>query len=381
MPVIDERYSHQAERAGRRLSLRSRLALWIALSTTFTVVVFACVVYAFVRAEAGEEDSGGEGAAEQVLAAMAIAGPFCLALSVAGALVLSRRALAPIDAVVRRTSAMSSEDLHERLDVPQRNDELHDLVVALNALLQRVDDGFSALTRYAASASHELRTPLAVLTSELEVALRRPRNAGEWERTARVSLDELRRLSRLVESLLELARASGGSARTGARFELRERLDQGLSALAASVAAAGLRLQRPQDGEPVWLRGDAELFVNAVRELVKNAARYANKGGTVRVRIERAEGGCVAIHVDDEGPGIDAAERLAIFSPFFRGNRGLAKDAAGEGVCGLGLGLAIATRSVEACGGSLAVADSPEGGARFTILAPTLSAPCHGRPS
>src|SRR5260370_1217288 len=125
---MGKRPSHGAERPGRRLSLRSRLALWMALSTTFTVVVFASAV--------------------------------------------------------------------------------------------------DALARYAASASHELRTPLAVVTSELEVALRRPRDAGEWERTARASLDELRRLARLVESLLELARASGGSAGNGERFELRERLDQ-----------------------------------------------------------------------------------------------------------------------------------------------------------
>lgn len=377
MPVMGERSSHDAERPGRRrLSLRSRLALWMALSTTFTVIVFACAVYAFVRAEAEEADGGvGEGAAEQVLAAMAVAGPLSLALSVAGGLLLSRRALAPIDTVVRRANAMSSEDLHERLEVPQNNDELHDLVVALNALLQRLDDGFSALARYAASASHELRTPLAVVTSELEVALRRPRDAAEWERTARASLDELRRLARLVESLLELARASARSAGTGERFELRERLDQALSSLDASVGAAGLRLQRPEDGAPVWLRGDAELFVNAVHELVKNAVRYASKGGAVRVRVERADGDRVAIHVDDDGPGVDAAERPAIFSPFFRGSGGLAKDAAGEGARGLGLGLAIASRSVEVCGGSLAVGDSPEGGARFTILVPTCNAP------
>ncbi len=350
----------------------------MALSATFTVIVFACAVYGFVRAEAGEADSGGgegEDAAEQVLAAMAIAGPVCLVLSVAGGLTLSRRALAPIDEVVRRANAMSSEDLHERLEVPPNNDEVRDLVVALNALLQRLDDGFSALARYAASASHELRTPLAIVTSELEVALRRPRGAPEWERTARASLDELHRLARLVESLLELARASGTSAVTGQRFELRERLDQAISSLAESVGASGSQLKRPEEGAPVWLRGDAELFVNAVRELVKNAARYTSNGGTVRVRVERATDGRVAIHVDDDGPGVDAAERASIFSPFFRGSRGLARDAAGDGARGLGLGLAIASQSVKACGGSLAVGDSPEGGARFSIVVPSCKAP------
>ena len=356
--------------AVRRRSLRTRLALWMALSTAFTVAVFAVAVYVFVRAEAAEAGGGvGEDGGEQVLAAMAIAGPLCLALSVAGALMVSRRALAPIDAVVCKANAMTSEDLHERLEVPENDDELRDLVLSLNALLQRLDGGFSALARCAASAAHELRTPLAVVTSELEIALRRPRDAAEWERTARASLDELRRLARMVEALLELARETGV---TSERFELRERLDQVLSALDASVTARGARLERPDDGPPVWLRGDPELLLGAVRELVNNATRYARDGGAVHVRVEHPGGPRVAIHVDDDGPGVDPAERAAIFHPFVRGSPRPAEDPRDAGV---GLGLAIASRRVEAGGGTLTVGDSPEGGARFTLVVPTSDGP------
>jgi len=84
--------------------------------------------------------------------------------------------------------------------VPARQDELRELVVALNGLLARLEDGFGALAREAAEASHELRTPLAVIATDLEVALRRPRDADEWERVAGDALAEIRRLAGLVEA-------------------------------------------------------------------------------------------------------------------------------------------------------------------------------------
>ncbi|MDB4995126.1 MAG: hypothetical protein JWM74_2558, partial [Myxococcaceae bacterium] len=93
---------------------------------------------------------------------------------------------------------------------------------------------------------------------------------------------------------------------------------------------------------------------------------------TVRVRVERPAAGRVAIHVDDDGPGVAAAERDTIFTPFVRGHRSGAPE---DPLAGLGLGLAIAKRSVEAWGGTISVGGSPEGGARFTIVVPTSDAP------
>jgi signal transduction histidine kinase len=372
-----------AERAAAmrrtRHTLRARLAYWMVLSTACTLVIFACVVYALVRAEAnesmtsrdeaGEEAGGGaQDAREQVLFAMLIAAPLCLALSAAGAYVLSRRSLAPLDAVIRKASDTTASTLQRRLDVPARNDELLDLVLALNALFDRLNDGFDALGSYAASASHELRTPLAVVSNQLEVALRHPRKVEEWESIARTSLDEMSRLSVLVEALLELARA--GSTTTSRRFELRDELDQTCSSLEAHVRAGGAQLLLPHDGEDIWVEGDSGLLMNAVRELVRNAARYSPKGSTVRVRVELRRDELVAIVVEDDGPGVATAERSVIFAPFTRGRA--SSEAGSDARRGLGLGLAIAKRSVEAWCGTLTVDDSPDGGARFTILVPTV---------
>lgn len=371
---MPERAPLRPHRVPHRRSLRARLTLLMVLSTTLTVLVFACAVYLLVRAEGSErEGPAGEDASEQVLLAMFIAGPICLLLSVAAARWSSRRSLAPLDAVIRDASIMTARDLHLRLDVPHQDDELRDLVVALNALLGRLDEGFAALGSYAASASHELRTPLAVIINDLEIGLRRPRAPDEWERIARTSLEELRRLGRLVEALLELARATAAPSARCAPFDLRDRLDQTLAALDASTREAGVHLVLPDDGDAVWLGCDPDLLMNAVRELVRNAARYASRGATVRVRVDRLDDQRAAIQVDDDGPGVDAREREAIFAPFTRGLRGRAADADGDG--GRGLGLAVAKRSVEPGGGTISAGDSPEGGARFTIVMPTCEAP------
>lgn len=368
--------SSEAPRPARR-TLRARLAFWMILSTAFTLLVFACVVYGLVRAEANERvtvrDGAGEEAGsgvqdtgEQLLFAMLIAGPACLGLSAAGAYILSRRALAPIRAVILQASSTTPGDLQRRLDIPSQNDELFDLVVALNALLDRLSHGFDALGSYAANASHELRTPLAVVSNQLEVALRRPRKVEEWQSIAHISLEEMGRLSTLVEALLELARA--GSTTLSRRFELRDELDQTCSSLEAHARACGARLLPPDDGEDIWLQGDSGLLMNAVRELVQNAARYSPPGSTVRVLVELRQNERVAILVEDDGPGVDPEERLGIFAPFTRGRA--RSDPNAHTAQGLGLGLAIAKRSVEAAGGTITVDDAPAGGARFTIVLP-----------
>ena len=293
------------------------------LSTTVTVAVFACVVYVLVRAESSEiAGQHGEDAREQVLIAMLLGGPACLALSVAGARILSRRALAPIETVIQQASTMTANDLHQRLALPPQDDELRDLVAALNALLERLDRGFAALGSYAASASHELRAPVAGITSELEIALRRPRTDDAWERIARTSLAERQRLAALIEALLELARAGSTTSQTDAPFELGEQLDETIASLDASVQAAQDHLFPADQRDEVWLRGDAALLMNAVRELVRNAVRHSPAGSTVRVRVERPAPGRVAIHVDDDGPGVAPSERSAIFAPFARGRGG-----------------------------------------------------------
>lgn len=370
--------------APRRRSLGRWLGFWIGASTALSLLVFtataALVLYVDELRDAADDaaevddDDGGEAGdgpeaiefptdtlLAQVLVAFAIAAPVGLALSIAGARWLTHRATARIDAVIAAAARMSAEDLKERLPVTGAGDELDALASALNALFARIDGGIAAQRQFAADASHELRSPLAVLSSTLEVARRRPRAPAEWEDLADRTLDEVRRMSALVEALLQLARASGGVKR--ARVELMARLDGPAQRWAEAAARAEVKLAFAGPDELV-AQVDADALEIAIGNLVSNAVAYSPPGGTVALEV-RAEGPWLAVVVDDQGPGIPAGERERIFAPFVRATAPTADRT--QGRPGLGLGLAIARRIVEGHAGTLEVGEAPGGGARFTI--------------
>ncbi len=352
-------------------TLRARLALWVTISTLFTLMTFVGVLYVALRFEERSVDHAQSGetlageASEQLLIAMGIAAPLALLVGVGGAVILGRRALAPLDAIVRETRSISVSELHRRLALPSQRDELYVLVEEFNELFGRLEIGFGALSRYAADASHELRTPLAIVAAELDVALRAPRTSEEWRRAAETSLVEIRRLSRLVDALLALARADSPLERS-VRFDLREQVDQVLASLGAHARAQGIELSAAVEGsnEPVWIDGDPDALASAIRNIIDNAVLYTPAGGHVSVAMARDELGFTTVSIEDSGPGIPAAEREVIFSPLVRG-------ASGERApTGHGLGLAIARRIVARHRGGIAVEDSSAGGARFNVRVP-----------
>jgi len=364
--------SPMPERSRPRRSLRRRLAAWMVLSTLASLAVFAIAAYAMVVIEEqGEEaevadraapaspesdDEIADDARDEMLLAMAIAAPLALAISVGGALMLARKALAPIDEVIAAAGAMTAAELDQRLPVPARDDELAALTGALNGLFARLEQGFAALGRYATEASHELRTPLAVMATELEVALRRPRTPEAWVATATTTLAELRRLTEVVEALLALARPSDATAR--ARFSLDACVEDACASAAASAAAAGVTLTIAATAA-IEIEGVEAMLAIAIGNLLGNAIRYTPAGGAVSVRLAQ-NAATATITIDDTGPGVAPAERARIFEPFGRG-------AAGAGRDGTGLGLAIARRIALEHGGELSVDDAPGGGARFAL--------------
>ncbi|WAS97455.1 sensor histidine kinase [Nannocystis punicea] len=370
----------------RRRSLGRWLGFWIGASTALSLLVFtataALVLYVDELRDAADDaaevdDDGGAGEVDddgpesiefptetllaQVLVAFAIAAPIGLVLSIAGARWLTHRATARIDAVIAAAARMSAEDLGERLPVTGTGDELDALASALNALFARIDGGIAAQRQFAADASHELRSPLTVLSSTLEVARRRPRSPAEWEDLADRTLDEVRRMSALVEALLQLARASGGVKRT--RVELMARLDGPVQRWAEAAARAEVKLVFTGPDE-LTAQVDPDALEIAVGNLVSNAVAYSPPGGTVTLQVHCEDQG-IEVTVDDQGPGIPAGERERIFAPFVRATAPSADRT--QGRAGLGLGLAIARRLVEGHAGTLSVGEAPGGGARFTI--------------
>jgi signal transduction histidine kinase len=351
----------------RPRSLRGRVALWMVASASLSLALFTAAAYVVVRIT--ETDERGDAAIaeaetrRQVFTALAISAPIGVAASIAGALWLSRRALAPVDRVIAALRGLSVESLDRRLDLPVRDDELRALVLSFNDALDRLERGHRALAMFAADASHELRTPLAAICSELEIALRRPRSPDEWAQSARTALDELRRLARVTDSLLRFAQADAVHGRARDDVELAGLVDDVAEIHAAAARAAGVELSARATGD-VHVRGDADMLSTAISNLVANAIRYTPRGGSITATVETGDG-AAHVHVDDTGRGLTPDDLEAIFTPFARGAQAKTADAAG-----LGLGLPIARRIAERHGGAIAASNRPTGGARFSLRLP-----------
>jgi len=364
----------------RRFGLRTlsgRVSAWIAVTMLATMGAFALVSYWLLTAEEVAETSepADEVAADvrkEILSTMGLVAPFAVLIVTGGTFVMARRVMRPLDDVVREAQRMAPRDLHRRLELPESDDELRALVETLNGLFARLETGFAAQASFAFDVSHELRTPLAVVTAELEIALRRPRSEQEWRASAQAVLAEARKATRVVDTLLRHARA-GLEPREHTSLELQQLAESVVDAQGALAQQAGLSLvlsSKPVGSSTTRASGDAAAIEAAVSSVVGNAIRYTPAGGRVELSVEAADDG-VCLHIDDSGPGVDAAEREAIFAAFVRGAAGRRLDEQGP-EAGAGLGLALARRIVEAHHGSLDAHASPLGGARFTFRFPAI---------
>lgn len=356
-------------------SLSGRVSAWIAATMLATMSAFALVSYWLLIAEEVEETSepADEVAADvrkELLSSMGLVAPFAVLIVTGGAFVLARRLMRPLDAVITEAQRISPRDLHRRFDLPDSDDELRALVETLNGLFARLEAGFAAQSSFAFDVSHELRTPLAVVTAELEIALRRPRTEDEWRASAQAVLSETRKATRVVDTLLRHARA-GLAPRERSRLDVQQLAEAVADAQLTLAEQAGLSLAvapRTAESGSTLTDGDAAAIEAAVSSVVGNAIRYTPVGGRVELSAEAAEDG-VRLHIDDSGPGVDAGEREAIFAAFVRGAAGRRLDAQGA-EASAGLGLALARRIAEANQGSLDAHASPLGGARFTFSFP-----------
>ncbi len=353
-----------------RSSVRRQFLVVSFVSSVLAIVLFAAAsLVILVEDDADADIRAGDTfqgeAIELILGAMAVAAPISLGAAIVAALVLSRRSARPLEHAIQAARETTAHDLRRSLPVPERDDELRDLVVALNELFARLDEGFGALARFAADASHELRTPLAITATELEVALRHQRTVDEWEATGRTTLQELRRLASLVEGLLMLARAGADEPAARVNTPIGERVDAVLAQLEGAAERGGVALRGPAHEVRTAISANPVMVETAVRNLVENAIAAVESGGNVHVEIALQDGE-LAIIVDDDGPGV-GADPEPLFEPFRRGSARSDSQARGAGA---GLGLAIARRIATSHGGTVTATASPLGGARFTMTLP-----------
>lgn len=271
--------------------------------------------------------------------------------------VVTGRALHPVEDIRREVEAIGAEDLHRRVPEPDTADEIGRLARTMNAMLGRLEDATDRQARFVADASHELRSPLTGIRAQLEVDLAHPEHA-DWQTTERDVLVDTVRLQRLVEDLLALATAHGASNDASHR----ETVDLDEIVLSETRRLRG-RSSHEVDTAGVsgaQLQGNPDQLTRAVRNLLDNAARHADRAVAVSL-VETDD--AVRLSVVDDGPGIPEDQQARIFERFTRLDDARARDNGGSG-----LGLAITREVVLAHGGSIMIDNAP--GARFTVVFP-----------
>jgi two-component system, OmpR family, sensor kinase len=290
--------------------------------------------------------------------------PAALLAAGVGSFMLARKSLAPVVAMSKQAEHISARNLHERLRVRDADDELGHLASVFNELLSRLDRSFEGMRAFMADASHELRTPLSIIRGEADVALSQKRDTAEYQAALTIIQDEAKRLSRLVDDMLELARADAGQRPLRiTAFYLNDLVDECCRAAQVLAAQKGLSLSL-EPAPDISFQGDEDILRRMLLNLLDNAVKYTPAGGSVVVSL-KPESGAIKISVSDTGIGISAEVVPQIFERFYRISKARSRVDGGSG-----LGLSIARWAAEAHRGSIQVTSRPAQGSTFTVILP-----------
>lgn len=283
-------------------------------------------------------------------------------LSALAAVVVTRRGLRPLKEMTEAIKRISISQLNERIDSDTTAQELSQLALAFNHMLNRVEEGYSRLSQFSGDLAHELRIPIANLLGEAEIAISRERTNEEYQQVIASSLEELQRLSTLIENLLFLARAEDPkSAITFSTLDVGTIFKDICDYYGILAEDEGIQLLYTGTST---LKGDSGMIRQVISNLVSNALRYTPKGGTVTLAT-RATESTVEITVQDTGQGIDAEHLPHLFDRFYRVDAGRAPATGGTG-----LGLAIVKSIVDLHQGSIKIESQPGKGTTVTLIFP-----------
>ena len=307
------------------------------------------------------------------LRSMLLVAPLVLLGSTLAGYWLAARALRPVEGIIDELEAITDgRSLHRRLAVPIAGEEVTRLAQTLNGMLARLELSFSSLRRFTADASHELKTPLMVLRAGVERTLTHPKTPTENLAVLDETLEEINRMTELVESLLTLARADEGRAPLAVeQVDLRDLLAEASETAGMLGESGSVSVASAMPDTPVHAMVDRRRIREMLLNLVTNAIKYTPTGGSVELALREQPQG-IEFVVRDTGIGIAAGDLPHIFERFWRAD--LARSRTGDRP-GSGLGLAITKWIAEAHGGSIAVKSRPGRGTTFTVVLPRVEGP------
>jgi two-component system OmpR family sensor kinase len=298
----------------------------------------------------------------RLLLTLFLTAPVAILAALVGGAFLARRAIQPVEQMAATARRITAQNLNERIDLPDADIELERLAESFNQMITRLENSFNQVRQFTADASHELRTPLTILKGETQLALSGPLDADEYKRVLRSRLEELERMSRIVNDLLTLSLADSQAAELDFQIvDLSDLVIESCEQLRHYAEAGRLRLVI-DDVVPIEVRGDGLRLRQMLRNILENAIKYTPEGGEIRVRLSQEGNGRCELTIADTGIGIPADSLPRIFDRFYRVDKARSRERGGSG-----LGLSIVKWVVEAHEGTISIKSEPGKGAIVTI--------------
>jgi signal transduction histidine kinase len=271
---------------------------------------------------------------------------------------LAGKSIEPLEKISLKTNQITQQNLNERVPETGTNDEIGQLTRAINSLLGRLEQALQREKQFTSDASHELRTPLAVLRGTLEVLIRKPRSAEEYETKVKTALVSIDRMSAMLDQLLALARVENGKNLVKEELELITFLEE-LADKITEEQAHQIQFQSLV-GVPIYVATHEKSLEMILQNLLENAVKYSKNGGEVFLRVGKEKE--AFIEVVDTGTGIASEYLEQIFDPFFR-----VQEALDHGIPGTGLGLAIVKKLAQESSIRLSVSSEKGKGSTFRL--------------
>jgi len=327
---------------------------------------------------------GVEDALSTLFLILIITVPLALMVASLGGQFLAHKALKPVDNITQTARIITSQNLNQRITPPKVKDEISRLIETFNEMISRLDQSFRQIKQFSSDASHELKTPLTILKGEVEVTLRKERPPEEYQLTLKSNLEEINRMSQIVEDLLLLSRADTGEVRLSKEdINLTDILNEVVTQMGRLAMSKGLSLSTSNHYQDIHIFGDAlrirELFIN----LIENGIKYTEQGGSIHITLQKEnatpvrsqsdreqleKGEFAKVVISDTGIGIAKGDQERIFSRFFRVDKARSREQGGSG-----LGLSICKWIVEAHQGEIVVESELGKGSSFIVKLPLFS--------
>ena len=354
------------------MTLRTRLTLWYAVIFSVSLLVIGIVMYSELVVETRakiahhREATVDDDAGVDITQIIIIYGGSAIVVGLLGGWWLTRKAFAPVAALTDVAEKIHEGNLKQKISGSGNGDELDRLTEVFNAMTTRLDGSFQRIHEFTLHASHELKTPLTVLHGELETDLNQAALAPAQREKLLSQLDEIQRLTKIVDGLTLLTKADAGQIDLKCASLALDEIVRDVFEDAQILAKPANIAVKLGVCEPLSILGDRHRLRQLLLNLADNAIKYNQPGGTVEFSLRR-DGAVAELTLGNTGKRIAPELLPRVFERFFRGD-----PAHNSTVDGCGLGLSIAQWIVRAHHGEIRMA-SAESRTTVTVRLPLLS--------